>query len=94
MNIFGSEDPSKIFYNDTSFKIKRIKDSEDKFKLEINISQTAEEDFEINRTEENIIFTMSGFRKIFLLPDQLKRKEIEKAVLEDKKLTIIFGEKI
>jgi len=93
MNIFGSEDPSKIFYNDTSFKIKRIKDSKDKFKLEINISQTAEEDFEINRTEENIIFTMSGFRKIFLLPDQLKRKEIEKAILEGKKLTIIFGEK-
>ena len=94
MNIFGNEDPSKIFYNDTSFKIQRLKDSKEKFKLEINISQTAEEDFEINRTEENIIFTMSGFRKIFLLPDQLKRKEIEKAVLEDKKLTIIFGEKI
>ncbi len=94
MNIFGNEDPSKIFYKDTSFKIQRLKDSKEKFKLEINISQTAEEDFEINRTEENIIFTMSGFRKIFLLPDQLKRKEIEKAVLEDKKLTIIFGEKI
>jgi len=93
-NIFGSEDPSSIYFNEPAFKIYKNNSKinpEYEYCLELKVSNN-DKNFTINRSDDNLIITISGFRKIFLIPERLKNKEIVRAELKNYKLKVFFGE--
>ena len=47
---------------------------------------------EVRDTGEELIITVGSYRRAFILPDSLKRREVRRAQLEEGSLRVTFGE--
>jgi len=88
--LYGESDPVTSYVGKRPF---RVVESEDEVRLELSLPLAGSEDIDVMRDGHEVYVTVGPYRRSFVLPDSLQRREIARAKLSDGVLTIEFVER-
>jgi arsenite-transporting ATPase len=70
-----------------------VLDEGDDVVLAVAVPFAEKGEVDVVRYAEELIITVGSYRRAFILPDSLRRREVRRAQLEDGVLRVTFGEK-
>lgn len=88
--LYGEKDPIDDFVATSPF---RVLDLEDSIMMELDVPFVDKSDLEVFRHGNELYVQIGAFRRSFLLPDALHRRDVTRARLEEGTLRVSFGEK-
>jgi arsenite/tail-anchored protein-transporting ATPase len=88
--LYGSADPVGSFKAVSPF---RIVESEGTVTMELDIPFIGRDNLEVTRQGNELYIGAGPYRRSFLLPDALHRREVQRARLEDGTLRVVFAER-
>ncbi|HHC09193.1 MAG TPA: ArsA family ATPase [Actinobacteria bacterium] len=88
--LYGDDDPAGRFTTSRPFRIEESDDGSDVV-LVLSVPLAERGDVDVARHDDELFVTIGPYRRSFLLPDSLRRREIRKAVLAEGELRIGFG---
>lgn len=88
--LYGETDPVKGFKGKRPF---RVVDRDGSVRLELKMPFVEKGDVDVMRDGQEVYVTVGPYRRSFMLPDSLQRREISGAKLGDGLLTIEFRER-
>lgn len=86
--LYGDVDPTKRFRDERPFV---VRDDGDDVILELRVPLAEKGELDIMRHGDELYITLGPYRRSFVLPDSLKRREVRRAKLEDGTLQVTFG---
>lgn len=86
--LYADVDPTERFRDQRPFV---VRDDGDDVVLELRVPLADKGDLDIMRHGDELYITLGPYRRSFVLPDSLKRREVRRAKLEDGKLQVTFG---
>jgi arsenite-transporting ATPase len=87
--LYGDRDPIKDFVATTPF---RVVDANGGVSMEVDIPFVDKSDLDVFRTGHEIYIQVGPYRRSFILPDALHRREVTRARLEAGTLTVSFSD--
>jgi arsenite-transporting ATPase len=87
--LYGDFDPADRMSESEPFQVHE--DGSDVV-LAIAVPFAERGDVDVMRHGEELIITVGGYRRAFILPDSLRRREVRRAQLEEGSLRVTFGE--
>ena len=87
--LYGDQDPIKDFVASTPF---RIVDANGGVSMEVDIPFVDKSELDVFRTGHEIYIQVGPYRRSFILPDALHRREVTRARLEGGTLTVSFSD--
>ena len=87
--LYGDQDPIKDFVATTPF---RIIDSNGGVSMEVDIPFVDKSELDVFRTGHEIYIQVGPYRRSFILPDALHRREVTRARLDGGTLTVSFSD--
>lgn len=87
--LYGDQDPIKDFVATTPF---RIIDAIGGVSMEVDIPFVDKSELDVYRTGHEIYIQVGPYRRSFILPDALHRREVTRARLEGGTLTVAFSD--
>ncbi|MEX1125480.1 MAG: ArsA family ATPase [Acidimicrobiia bacterium] len=87
--LYGDQDPIKDFVATRPF---RIVDADGGVSMEIDIPFVDKSELDVFRTGHEIYIQVGPYRRSFILPDALHRREVTRARLEGGTLTVSFSD--
>ena len=87
--LYGDIDPASRLSDTEPFQV--LDDGDDVI-LAITVPFAEKGDVDVLRHGEELIITVGSYRRAFILPDSLRRREVRRAKLEDGVLRVSFGE--
>lgn len=88
--LYGDVDPASRLSEGEPFQV--IDDGDDVI-LAIAVPFAEKGEVDVVRYAEELIITVGAYRRAFILPDSLRRREVRRAQLEDGVLRVTFGER-
>ena len=88
-SMFGSDDPTKMYYQGKTQTIERQGDD---FVLGIPLPFISKQDVELTRSGDELIARIGNQKRNLILPRALVCLDIKQAKLEDQVLRVVFGE--
>jgi arsenite-transporting ATPase len=89
MELYGADDPIRDFEATTPF---RIIDADGGVSMEIDIPFVDKSELDVLRTGHEIYIQVGPYRRSFILPAALHRREVTRARLDGGTLTISFSD--
>ncbi len=86
--LYGDIDPASRLSDTEPFQV--LDDGDDVI-LAITVPFAEKGDVDVLRHGEELIITVGSYRRAFILPDSLRRREVRRAKLEDGVLRVSFG---
>lgn len=86
--LYGDDDPTLRLSPGSPF---RVEDDGDSVVLVLSVPFTERGDVDVLRHEDELYLTVGPYRRSFLLPDSLKRRQVRRAKLAGSELRISFG---
>jgi len=87
--LYGDQDPIKDFVATTPF---RIVDANGGVSMEVDIPFVDKSELDVYRTGHEIYIKVGPYRRSFILPDALHRREVTRARLDGGTLTVSFSD--
>jgi len=87
--LYGDQDPIKDFVATTPF---RIVDANGGVSMEVDIPFVEKSELDVYRNGHEIYIQVGPYRRSFILPDALHRREVTRARLDDGTLTVSFSD--
>jgi arsenite-transporting ATPase len=87
--LYGDQDPIKDFVATTPF---RIVDANGGVSMEVDIPFVDKSELDVYRTGHEIYIQVGPYRRSFILPDALHRREVTRARLDGGTLTVSFSD--
>jgi arsenite-transporting ATPase len=87
--LYGDQDPIKDFVATTPF---RIVDANGGVSMEVDIPFVDKSELDVYRTGHEIYIQIGPYRRSFILPDALHRREVTRARLDGGTLTVSFSD--
>lgn len=87
--LYGDRDPIDDFVATSPF---RVVESEDTLTMELDVPLVERSELDVFRHGHELYVQLGSYRRSFLLPDALQRREVTRARLEDGTLKVTFGE--
>jgi arsenite-transporting ATPase len=88
--LYGDLDPIDDFHAASPF---RVIEGDSTVTLELDVPFVEKSDLEVYRHGHELYIQLGAYRRSFLLPDALHRREVTRARLEEGTLRVAFGEK-
>jgi len=86
--LYGDDDPTLRLSPGSPF---RVEDEGDNVVLVLSVPFTERGDVDVMRHDDELYLTVGPYRRSFLLPDSLKRRQVRRAKLAGSELRISFG---
>ena len=86
--LYGDDDPTRRLSPGSPF---RVEDDGDSVVLVLSVPFAERGDVDVMRHEDELYVTVGPYRRSFLLPDSLKRRQVRRAKLAEHELRISFG---
>ena len=86
--LYGELDPTAHLSEGRPF---RVEDAGENVVLVMAVPFAEKEDVDVLRHEDELIITVGPYRRSFVLPDSLKRREVRRARMSGGELRITFG---
>ncbi len=86
--LYEGRDPTDHFSSGRSF---RVEDEGDNVVLVLTVPFVDKADVDVLRHGDELFITVGPYRRSFVLPDSLKRREVRRAQLVDAELRVTFG---
>lgn len=86
--LYGDDDPTVRLSPGSPF---RVEDEGDSVVLVLSVPFTERGDVDVMRHDDELYLTVGPYRRSFLLPDSLKRRQVRRAKLAGSELRISFG---
>ncbi len=87
--LYGHVDPASRLSEGEPFQV--IDDGDDVV-IALSVPFVEKGDVDVARIAEELIVTVGSYRRAFILPDSLRRREVRRAQLEDGVLRVTFGD--
>jgi arsenite-transporting ATPase len=87
--LYGDQDPIKDFVATTPF---RIVDANGSVSMEVDIPFVDKSELDVFRSGHELYIQVGPYRRSFILPDALHRREVTRARLEEGTLTVSFSD--
>jgi arsenite-transporting ATPase len=87
--LYGDQDPIKDFVATTPF---RVVDANGGVSMEVDIPFVDKSELDVYRTGHEIYIQVGPYRRSFILPDALHRREVTRARLDGGTLTVSFSD--
>ncbi len=88
--LYGSADPAAVYRGKRPF---RVVEEPGEVSLELAMPLAAKGELDVMRDGHELYVTVGGYRRSFVLPDSLHRREVVGAALESGVLRVRFREK-
>jgi len=88
--LYGDSDPIDDFVATSPF---RVVESGNSVTMELDVPFFDKSDLEVFRHGHELYVQLGSYRRSFLLPDALQRREVTKAQLEEGTLRVTFSER-
>jgi arsenite-transporting ATPase len=89
MELYGETDPVADFTASSPF---RISEAADGVRMEVDIPFVEKKELDVFRSGHELYVQVGPYRRSFILPDALHRRQVSKARLENGTLTVLFVE--
>ena len=86
--LYGDSDPIADFHATNPF---RVSDSGDDVVMEMDVPFVEKSELEVFRHGNELYLEVGPYRRSFVLPDSLQRREVARARLDDGVLSVTFG---
>jgi arsenite-transporting ATPase len=86
--LYGGRDPVDHFSEGRPF---RVEDEGDNVVLVLSVPFVEKAEVDVLRRGDELIITVGPYRRSFVLPDSLKRRQVRRAQLVDAELRVTFG---
>lgn len=86
--LYGDRDPTDRFAEGRPFE---IEDDGEDVVMAIRVPFVEKQDVDVMRHGDELYVTVGYYRRAFVLPDSLRRREVRRAKLEDGTLRVTFG---
>ncbi len=86
--LYGHDDPTAHFSKGRPF---RVEDDEDHVVLVLSVPLAESGEVDVLRHADELFVTVGPYRRSLVLPDSLKRREVERAQLTSGELRVTFG---
>ena len=86
--LYGDRDPTEHFSQGRPF---RVEDEGDNVVLALSVPFAEKGEVDVLRHGDELFITVGPYRRSFVLPDSLKRREVRRAQLVDAELRVTFG---
>ncbi|HEX9854624.1 MAG TPA: TRC40/GET3/ArsA family transport-energizing ATPase [Acidimicrobiia bacterium] len=87
--LYGDLDPTERLSHGEPF---RVDDEDDQVVLVLSVPFAEKRDVDVLRHGDELFITVGPYRRSFVLPDSLKRREVRRAQLLDGELRVTFGD--
>lgn len=88
--LYGDKDPIEDFVATSPF---RVVESDDTVTMELDVPFFDKSDLDVFRHGHELYIQLGSYRRSFLLPDALHRRDVIKARLDEGTLRVTFGER-
>ena len=86
---YGDRDPTTVYYKE---KIQTVEKVNGEYRLELTLPFVQKEDVHLTRSGGELVISVGNFRRNLILPRALVDLDVKRARLEDRRLTVTFGE--